>query len=367
MGSTTEQTVLSEHTSTSEPATPIRHEPQRATTMKAFVFDKYGSPDVLQLWQVDKPMPTDGEVLVRVHAASINPGDWHFLSGVPYMVRLVLGLRKPKRPIVIGADIAGRVEAVGRNVTRFRPGDDVFGRTRSGHRPDRPAPIDTGACAEYACVSDNVLALKPTNVTFEQAAAIPLAGLTALQALRDSGQIRPGQKVLINGASGGVGTFAVQIAKAFGAHVTAVCSEANIALVRSLGADDVIDYGKDDFANRTHAYDLIIDLADRSLADCRKALGPTGTLVVIGGTAGRWINGMGRAYQARLLSPFVRQRLRPFLTKCSQADLVMLKELVEDGKVMPVIDRMYRLSEARQAMRYLEEGHASGKVVITSS
>ena len=332
--------------------------------MKAIVYDRYGSPDVLELAEIDKPVVRDDEVLVRVHAAAVNPADWHFMRGLPYIARMIFGWRKP-RPTVLASDMAGQVEAVGKNVMRFGPGDEVFGRTRTAHRPDRPAAVDTGGCAEYACVSEDLLALKPASLTFEQAAAVPLAALTALQALRDAGHVQAGQKVLINGASGGVGTFAVQIAKSFGTEVTGVCSTRNVAMVRSIGADQVIDYTQEDFTQTGQRYDLILDTADRSLSDCRRALTPAGALVLIGGSAGRWIDGLGRAYRARVLSPFVRQRLPPFLTKWNRQDLHVLKDLIEAGKVMPVIDRTYPLSEAREAMRYLEGGHARGKIVIT--
>ena len=332
--------------------------------MKAIVYHRYGSPDVLELAEIDKPVVRDDEVLVRVHAAAINPADWHVVRGLPYIARMIFGLRKP-RPAVLASDMAGQVEAVGKNVTRFGPGDEVFGRTRTAHRPDRPAAVDTGGCAEYACVSEDLLALKPAGLTFDQAAAVPLAALTALQALRDAGQVQPGQKVLINGASGGVGTFAVQIAKSFGADVTGVCSTSNVDMVRSIGADQVIDYTQEDFTQSGHRYDLILDTADRSLSECRRAVTPAGTLVIIGGSAGRWINGLGRAYRARLLSPLVRQRLPPFLTKWNLQDLHVLKDLIEAGKVTPVIDRTYPLKEAGEAMRYLEAGHARGKIVIT--
>jgi len=333
--------------------------------MKAIVYDTYGSPDVLELKEINKPVVRDDQVLVRVRAASLKPGDWHFMRGLPYMVRMVNGLRKPRKATVLGSDMAGQVEAVGKNVTQFRPGDVVFGRTRAGHRPDPRAEIATDGCAEYACVSDDLLEPKPANLTFEQAAAVPLAALTALQALRDTGNVQPGQKVLINGASGGVGTFAVQIAKSFGAEVTGVCSTRNVDMVRSIGADQVIDYTQEDFAKGGQRHDLILDTGDRSLSDCRRALTPKGTLVVIGGSAGRWINGLGRANKARVLSLFVSQRLLPFLTKWSKQDLHVVKDLIEAGDVTPVIDRTYSLSEAPEAMRHLEEGHARGKVVIT--
>ena len=351
---------MTDHTTVAEPGSDAP-----AMTMQAIVYDTYGSPDVLELMNIDKPVPGDGEVLVRVRAAALNPGDWHFVRGVPYSVRLITGLRQPKRPTVLGADLAGQVEAVGRNVTRLRPGDEVFGRTRSAHRPERPAAVETGACAEYACVPENLLAPKPANLTFEQAAAIPFAGLTALQAFRDAGRVQPGQRVLINGASGGVGTTAVQLARSFGAHVTAACSTDNVELVRSLGADHVIDSTRADFTERAGAFDLILDLADRSLPDLLRALRPTGTLVLVGGSPGRWIDGIGRSYRARLLSPLVSQKLRAFLTRYRQADLVRLRELCEAGTLAPVIDRTYSMDEAPNAMRYLEGGHVRGKIVIT--
>jgi NADPH:quinone reductase-like Zn-dependent oxidoreductase len=265
---------------------------------------------------------------------------------------------------VLASDLAGQVEAVGNNVTHLRPGEEVFGRTRAGHRPDPHAAVATGGCAEYAGVSDDLLVPKPANLTFEQAAAVPLAALTALQALRDRGDVQPGQTVLINGASGGVGTFAVQIAKSFGAEVTGVCSIRNLDLVRSIGADQVIDYTQEDFTRSGRRYDLILDTGDRSLSDCRRALTPKGTLVVIGGSAGRWIDGLGRAYKARVVSPLVRQRLRPFLTRWSRQDLEVVKDLIEAGNLAPVIDRIYALRAACEAMGYLEAGHARGKIVI---
>ena len=333
--------------------------------MKAIVYGRYGSPDVLQLTEIDQPVVSHDQVLVRVRAASLNPADWHFMRGLPYLVRMINGLRKPSKATVLGSDLAGQVEAVGKDVTRFRPSEEVFGRTRAGHRPDPRAAVAMGGCAEYACVSDDLLAPKPANLTFEQAAAVPLAALTALQALRDAGDVQAGQKVLINGASGGVGTFAVQLAKSFGAEVTGVCSTRNLDMVGSIGADQVIDYTQEDFTTGGRRYDLILDTGDRSLSDLRRALAPKGTLVVIGGSAGRWIDGLGRAYKARVLSPLARQRLRPFLTKWSQQDLHIVKDLIEAGNVTPVIDRTYPLREASQAMRYLEAGHARGKIVIT--
>jgi NADPH:quinone reductase-like Zn-dependent oxidoreductase len=333
--------------------------------VKAVVYDTYGSPDVLRLTEIDQPVARDDQVLLRVRATSVNAADWHLMRGLPYLVRLINGLRKPSKATVLGSDIAGQVEAVGKDVTRFRPGDEVFGRTRAALRPDRRDVVAAGGCAEYACVSDDVLVPKPANLTFEQAAAVPLAALTALQALRDKGGVQPGQNVLINGASGGVGTFAVQTAKSFGADVTGVCSTSNTDMVRSIGADQVIDYTQEDFTKSGQRYDLILDIGDRSLSDLRRALTPKGALVIIGGSAGRWINGLGRENKVRVLSPFVSQRLQPFLTKWNRQDLHVLKELIEAGKVTPVIDRTYPLSEAPEAIRYLEGGHARGKVVIT--
>ncbi len=297
--------------------------------MKAIVYGTYGSPDVLELTDIDQPVVRDDQVLVRVRAASVNPADWHFMRGLPYLVRMINGLRKPRKVTVLADDMAGQVEAVGKSVTRFRPGDQVFGRTRAAHRPDRRAAVAAGSCAEYACVPADLLELKPANLTFEQAAAVPLAALTALQALRDKGGVQPGQKVLINGASGGVGTFAVQIAKSFGAEVTGVCSTRNTDMVRSAGADHVIDYTQDDFTTSGQRYDLILDAGDRSLSDCRRALTSKGTLIVIGGSAGRWIDGLGRANKARVLSPFVSQQLHPFLTKWDSHDLHIVKDLIE--------------------------------------
>jgi NADPH:quinone reductase-like Zn-dependent oxidoreductase len=322
--------------------------------MKAIVQDEYGPPDVLELREIDKPVVEDDQVLVCVHATSANPADWHFMRGVPYIMRPQSGLGKPKNS-VLGRDIAGRVEAVGKDVTRFRPGDEVF------------ANVETGGFAEYACVSEGLLAPKPPNLTFEQAAAVPLAALTALQGLRDAGRVQPGQKVLIIGASGGVGTFAVQIAKSFGADVTGVCSTRNLEMVRSLGADHVIDYTQDDFTQNGRKYDLIFQLAGtRSPSECRRALTSQGTLVLSSGESdGRWLGPVDRIIKAVVLSPFVSQKLGTFLAKPNKEDLQFLKELIEAGKVTPVIDRTYSLSEVPEAIRYLEEGHARGKVVIT--
>ncbi len=322
--------------------------------MKAIVQGEYGSPDVLELKDINTPVVKDDEVLVRVRAASANPADWHFMRGLPYIMRPQAGLGKPKNG-VLGRDISGHVEAVGKDVTRFRPGDEVF------------ANVEMGGFAEYTCVSEGLLLLKPANLTFEQAAAVPLAALTALQGLRDAGKLQREQKVLIIGASGGVGTFAVQIAKSFGADVTAVCSTRNLEMVRSLGADHFIDYTREDFTQSGQKYDLILQLAGtRSPSDCRRALSSKGTLVLTSGeSGGRWIGPVDRIIKAFLLSPFVSQKLGAFLMKPNRNDLQFLKELIEAGKVMPVVDRTYPLRDVPEAIRYLEEGHARGKVVIT--
>ena len=322
--------------------------------MKAIVQDTYGSPEVLELRDIDKPAVGDDEVLVRVRAAAVNPADWAIMGGLPYIARPVYGgLRKPKNR-VRGTDVAGEVEAVGTSVTRFRPGDAVFGWC-------------TGAFAEYASVADDALEPMPANLTFEQAAAAPLAGFVALQALRDKGKVRAGQKILVNGASGGIGTFAVQIAKSFGADVTGVCSTRNVDLVRSIGADHVIDYTREDFTQTGQRYDLILDnVGNHSLSDLRRALTPAGTLVPnSGGFDNRWFASLGRVVSALVVSPFVSQTLRPFVMSPKHADLVVLKDLMEAGKVTPVIDRTYPLSEVPQALGYVGGGHARGKVVIT--
>ncbi len=321
--------------------------------MKAIVYCEYGSPDVLKLEDIEKPTPGDDQVLVRVRAASVNPLDWHYIRGTPYFMRLGAGLRKPK-VTRLGVDFAGTVEAVGRNVKRFQPGDEVFGGR-------------TGAFAQYVAVrEDRAVVLKPANLTFEQAASVPIAAITALQALRDQGKIQPGQKVLINGASGGVGTFAVQIAKSFGAEVTGVCSTRNVDMVRSIGADQVIDYAKEDFTKSAQRYDLIIDnVGNHSLLECRRALNPKGKYVMVGGPAGRWIDPLPRVLNALVLSRFVSQDMSMFLAELNKEDLTILRDLMQAGKVKPVIDRQYRLSEVPKAIGYLEEGHARGKVVIT--
>ena len=320
--------------------------------MKAIVYRRYGSPDVLRLEEVPKPDVKDGEVLVRVRAAAVNPLDWHLLRGVPYIVRPSSGWFTPKRNIP-GVDVAGVIETVGRNVTEFQPGDEVFGeKSRS--------------CAEYVCGPEKLFMRKPANLTLEEAAAVPVGAATALQALRDKGNVQPGQKVLINGASGGVGTFAVQLAKSFGAEVTAVCSTPNLDLVRSLGADHVIDYTRQNFTRSKERYDLIIDNAgSRSLLAMRRVLASTGTIVLVGASKGNWIGPIARILGASQLSRFGSQRMVGMLTDIQREDLVFLKDLIETGKVTPVIDRRYPLSEVPDAIRYLETMRARGKVVIT--
>jgi NADPH:quinone reductase-like Zn-dependent oxidoreductase len=322
--------------------------------MKAAVYGRYGPPDVVQIKDVEKPVPRDNEVLIKVRAASVNPLDWHFMRGTPYILRVQAGLRKPK-DTRLGVDVAGQVEAVGRNVTQFRSGDEVFGSCR-------------GAFAEYACTSESALVMKPDNVTFEQAASVPVAAFTALQGLRNKGQIQPRKKVLINGAAGGVGTFAVQIAKSFGADVTGVCRTRNLDMVRSLGADRVIDYTQEDFTKSAQRYDIFLDcVGNHSLSACRRVLNPKGIYIPVGGEGGRWMVGaLARAIKTLVLSRFMSQKLVPFfLAKPSKDDLTMMHELMATGKVTPVLDKRYRLSEVPEAIRYLEEGHARGKVVIT--
>ena len=322
--------------------------------MQAIVHDAYGSTDVLELRDVDVPEIAADEVLLRVHAAGVDRGVWHVMTGLPYPIRLAgFGLSAPKNP-VLGMDVAGVVEAVGASVTRFQPGDEVFG-------------IGKGTFAEFARVPETKLALKPANLTFEQAAAVAVSGLTALQGLRDRAHLEAGQHLRIIGASGGVGTYAVQLAKAFGAHVTAVCSTTKVDLVRSLGADRVIDYTRDDFAQGTERYDAILDIGgNSSLARLRQVLASAGTLVIAGGeTDGRWLGGSDRQIRALVLSLFVSQRLVTYVCRENHADLLVLKELIESGQVTPVVDRTYPLSEAAKAIAYLKEGHARGKVVIT--
>ena len=316
--------------------------------MKAIACTRYGPPEVLQFKDVAKPTPADNEVLIKLYAASVNPLDFFTMRGAP-LIRRIPGLRTPKDKR-IGADAAGEVEAVGRNVTQFKPGDVVFGVCR-------------GAFAEYACATEGKLARKPPNISFEEAAAVPVAAITALQGLRDKGRIQPGHKVLIDGASGGVGTFAVQIAKSFRAEVTAVCSTRNVDTARSIGADHVTDYTKEDFTQRAQRYDLILGAnAHHSIFDYRRALSPHGIYVVVGGA-------LPQIFQAMLLAPLLSRigskKTRFFIANINQKDLVFLKDLLEAGKVVPVIDRRYPLSEAADAIRYLEKGHAQGKIVLT--
>lgn len=321
--------------------------------MKAIIYTKYGPPEVLQLKEVEKPVPKDNEVLVKVYAASANPADWHMIRGEPKFGRLVFGLTKPKN-IIPGIDIAGQVEAVGKNIQDFRLGDEVFGACGWG-----------GAFAEYVCVKEKSVVLKPAKISFEEGASISVAAISALQGLRDKGKIQPGQKVLINGASGGVGTFAVQLAKYFGAEVTGVCSTRNLDLVRSIGANKVIDYTKDDFTNTSQKYHLIIDnVANRSVTDLKRALSPNGLCVIIG------FSSLFRMFQHMFLGSLVsmigNKKIAGLGTaKPNKNDLVFLKELLESGKIKPVIERRYTLSEVPEVIRYLEEGHARGKIVIT--
>ena len=324
--------------------------------MKAIVQRAYGSPDVLKLEEIDKPALDDDGVLVRVRASSVNRADAYRIRGVPWFVGLIMtrSLRSTPPSLVPGTDVAGRVEAVGKNVTQFRPGDEVFGACSGGY-------------AEYVRVTDqSAIVPKPANITFEQAGAVGVAGCTALQGLRDTGQLRPGQRVLINGATGGVGTFAVQIAKALGAHVTAVCKTSNVELVRSIGADLVIDYAKDDFATRGERYDLFFDVAgSRSLSTYTSVLAPGGTVVLAGARKGGFAGIMWRIAEARLRTRFGRHPILFFVAKLKKDDLVVLKDLMAAGTVTPVVDRTYPLSETAAAVRYLEQGHARGKVVIT--
>ena len=320
--------------------------------MKAVVHNTYGSPDVLKLQEIEKPDLTDDGVLVRVRAASINPVDWYAMTGTPYVARPQMGLRKPKTNR-LGVDFAGTVEAVGRDVTHVRPGDEVFG-------------AKSGAFAEYVCVRDAVV-LKPASLTLEQAAAVPVAALTALQGLRDKGQIQPGQQVLINGASGGVGTFAVQIAKALGAEVTAVCSTRNVELVRSLGADHVVDYTREDFTRSGRRYDLMLDVAGgRSWSECKRVLEPQATLVIVGAPKGtRLLGPLSHVIRLKLAALGSRRNVVFFVAQTNRADLLVLQELLAAGAVTPVVDRSYELSKTADAFRYLGEGHAQGKIVVT--
>jgi NADPH:quinone reductase-like Zn-dependent oxidoreductase len=326
--------------------------------MKAIVQDRYGSPDVLALREVPTPAPAAGEVLVRVHAASVNAYDWHAVRGDPYLYRLTFGLGRPKTRIR-GQDFAGRVEAVGAGVTRFGPGDEVYGDLE----------FASGAFAEYAAVPDARVEPKPANLTFEQAAAVPLAANTALVGLRDVGRVQPGQRVLINGASGGVGTFAVQLAKAFGAEVTAVCSTRNVELIDSLGADHVIDYTSADFTQNGQRYNVVFDLVgNHSLTELRRALTPRGTLALSGGgvsSGGSFFGPMALMFKGKAVAPFVRQRISFVTARTSRENLAALRELIESGKIAPVIDRIYPLSKVSEAIRYLEVEHARAKVAIT--
>jgi len=336
------------------PCGPAPVLPDNAQLMKAIVYRCYGSPDVLKFEDIEKPTPADDEILVKVHAAAVNPLDWHYMRGKPYIMRMDAGLGTPTSTR-LGVDFAGTVEAAGSNVKRFKPGDEVFGGKR-------------GAFAEYVSVhEDRAVVLKPANVTFEQAASVGIAAITALQALRDKGRIQPGQKVLINGASGGVGTFAVQIAKSFGADVTGVCSTRNVDMVRSLGADHVIDYTKEDFTESDQRYDLIVDnVGNHSLLESRRVLKPEGIFVIVGGpNEGSWIGPMTIPIKAFMLSPFVSQQFVFLLADLTKEDLTIIGDLMQAGKVTPVIDRRYKLSEIPAAIRYLEEGHARGKVVIS--
>ena len=324
--------------------------------MKAIVQDRYGSVDVLELRDVEKPQPGDDELLIRVHAAGIDPGVWHLMTGLPYLVRVMgFGFRKPKVRIR-GMDAAGTVEAAGRNVSQLKQGDLVYGTC-------------DGSFAEYACAKAERVAPKPSNLSFEQAAAVPVSGMTALNGLRDAGKIQPEQKVLIIGAAGGVGTYAVQLAKAFGGVVTGVCSTSKAELVRAIGAEEVIDYTREDFTDGAHQFDLILDTAGRRpLSHLRRALTPQGTLVIVGGEGGdRWLGGFQRQIFAPLRSLLTEQKLLGLMSKERQQDLLTLKDLIEAGKLKPVIDRTFPLSEAPQAIGYLEQGHARGKVVLTVS
>ena len=342
--------VLSHNSPCRAPAAVPAEGPQ----MKAIVYHCYGAPEVLKLEDIAKPAPADDRMLVKVHAASVNPLDWHFMRGTPYFMRTMSGIGAPKS-IHMGVDFAGTVESVGKNVQRFKPGDEVFGGR-------------DGAFGEYVSVRENgSVALKPTNLTFEQAAAVPIAGITALQALRDKGKIQPGQHVLINGASGGVGTFAVQIAKALGAVVTGVCSTRNLEMVRSIGADHVIDYTREDFTEGAQRYDLIVDtVGTHSLSEYRRVLKPDGALVMVGAVdKGLWLGPMSGVLEAMVASHFVTQKFAFMLAELDQGDLTLLGNLMQTGKVTPVIDRRYPLRDLPEAMGYLEQGHARGKVVIT--
>jgi NADPH:quinone reductase-like Zn-dependent oxidoreductase len=332
---------------------PAQVIPGDAVRMKAIVYRQYGSPDVLKLEEIARPTPAHNELLIKVHAASINPLEWHFMRGMPYVMRLQAGMGRPKFTR-LGVDFSGTVEAIGKDVKLFKVGDPIFGTA-------------DGALAEYVTTTELGLALKPTNMSFQQSASVPIAGLTALQGLRDAGQIRPGQKILINGASGGVGTFAVQIAKSLGADVTGVCSTGNVGMVQSIGADRVIDYTKEDYTKGTQRYDLILDtVGNHSLSEHLHVLTPHGIFVIVGGQSGDpWIGPLARFFGGYAISPFVSQKFVSFLADANKTDdLNTLRDLMQAGKLTPVIDRQYSLGEVPAAMRYLEKGHARGKVVI---
>jgi NADPH:quinone reductase-like Zn-dependent oxidoreductase len=343
--------VVLSHDSPCQTAPPLAANTQ---SMNAIVYRCYGNPDVLKLEAIAKPAPADDRVLVKVRAASVNPLDWHYMQGKPYVMRAMAGVGKPDS-ILMGADFAGTVESVGKNVTRFKPGDEVFG--------DRD-----GAFGEYVSVREKgAITSKPSNISMEQAAAVPVAGLTALQALRDKGKVQAGQRVLINGASGGVGTFAVQIAKNYGADVTGVCSTRNMEMVKSIGADHVIDYTKEDFTQGSARYDLIIDnVGSHTLSEYRRVLTPNGALVIVGGPSDNaWLGPLTTSIEAYMVSPFVKQKMIFMLSEANPEDLNLLRDLIQAGKLTPVIDRRYPLAETAQAISYLEQGHAKGKVVIT--
>lgn len=341
--------IVLSHNSPCDPAPGLDDE---TPSMQAVVYRCYGSADVLKLEEIAKPVPAKDEIVVKVRAASVNPLDWHYMRGEPYIMRLGSGLGTPDNPR-LGVDFSGTVEAVGNDVRNFKPGDAVFGGS-------------AGAFGEYVSLrADRAVVPKPDNLTFQQAAAVPIAGVTALQALRDKGQLKPGQKVLINGASGGVGTFAVQIAKAMGAEVTGVCSTRNLEMVRSIGADYVIDYTKEDYTQSSKLYDLIIDnVGNRSLLDNRNVLSPDGKFVIIGGPSGKWLGPLVRPISAMLLSPFVDQEFGMMIAAMKKEDLATLSDLMRNGKVTPVIDRRYALNEIAEAIRYSEDGHARGKIII---
>ena len=342
--------IVLSYDSACDPTPPVD---EGAESMKAVVYSCYGSPDVLELADVAKPVPADDELLVRIQAAAVNPLDWHYMRGTPYFMRLMSGLGAPTITR-LGVDFSGTVEAVGKHVTRFKPGDEVFGAR-------------TGAFADYVTIRESrAVASKPANVTHEQAASVPIAAITAVQALRDKGQLQPGQKVLINGASGGVGTFAVQIAKSFGAEVTGVCSTRNVEMVRSIGANHVFDYKKENYTESGEQYDLIVDMVgNHSLGANRKVLSPEGRLVLVGGGKGDWIGPMMRPLQAMLVSPFVDEEIITLLAGLDSDDLVLLGDLMAHGAVTPVLDRRFPLNEIADAIRYSEEGHARGKIIIT--